>query len=86
MHPGTVTTPAMSRDTRSVPDLTCDNEECYSRYKALSTPSQTETAARVHGWRVWTSGGLSLILCPLCVGPRRRDPVPERLDGEQPLF
>jgi hypothetical protein len=68
-------------------DLTCSNDECYSRYQALETDSKTETAARAHGWRVWRSGGLDLVLCPLCVGWRvRRDPVPERLDGEQPLF
>lgn len=68
-------------------DLTCDNDECYSRYKALNTLSETETAARVHGWRVWRSEGLTLILCPLCIGYRvRRDRAPERLEGEQPLF
>lgn len=68
-------------------DLTCDNEECTSRYKALNTVSETDTAARAHGWRVWRHEDMTLILCPTCVGYRvRRDPVPERLEGEQPLF
>ena len=69
-------------------DLTCDNApECPNVYPGQDSRSKTETAARVHGWRVWTSGGLNLTLCPLCVGQRvRRDPAPERLEGEQSLF
>ena len=69
-------------------DLPCDNApDCPNVYPGQDTPSQTDTAARVHGWRIWTSGGLSLRLCPICVGQRtRRDKAPERLDGEQPLF
>lgn len=77
-------------------DLTCNNhQECGSVFLALDTVSETEAAARVHGWRVWrdivmfpgASEPMDLILCPRCVGQRaRRDPVPERLDGEQPLF
>lgn len=68
-------------------DLSCSNEECYSRFPAQDSDSKTETAARAHGWRVWRSGGLDLVLCPACIGYRvRRDPVPERLEGEQPLF
>lgn len=68
-------------------DLTCDNEDCTSVYTALSSQARTDDSARVHGWRVWRSEGLSLILCPKCIGFRvRRDPAPERLEGEQPLF
>jgi hypothetical protein len=69
-------------------DLTCNNsQECGSVFLALNTEAETDAAARVHGWRVWTYGTMNLVLCPKCVGQRtRRDPVPERLEGEQPLF
>lgn len=69
-------------------DLACNNApDCPNVYPGQGRMSQTETSARVHGWRVWTSGGLDLILCPACVGQRaRRDKAPGRLEGEQPLF
>jgi len=68
-------------------DLTCSNDECYSRYDGLSSQTRTDDSARVHGWRVWRSQGLDLILCPSCIGYRiRRDKAPERLEGEEPLF
>lgn len=69
-------------------DLPCNNvAECRNVFLALSTDGETETAARVHGWRVWRYGTMDLVLCPQCVGYRvRRDPAPERLDGEEPLF
>ena len=73
---------------RSDMNLTCDNvAECGSTYQALSSDSRTDDSARVHGWRVWRSDKIDLVLCPKCIGYRvRRDPIPERLDGEQPLF
>ena len=68
-------------------DLTCDNDDCHSTYQALNTQTRTDDSARVHGWRVWRSPELTLILCPSCIGFRfRRDPAPERLEGEEPLF
>jgi hypothetical protein len=69
-------------------DLLCNNvAECGNTYPALSSATRTDDSARVHGWRVWRSAGLNLILCPVCIGYRaRRDKAPERLEGEQPLF
>lgn len=69
-------------------DLTCDNyKECGGLILARDTQTVTESLARAQGWRVWRGNGLDLVLCPKCVGYRvRRDPVPDRLEGEEPLF
>lgn len=75
-------------------DLTCDNQtRCQTpSFLARATVHETETAARIHGWRIFhgpLEGGLVVnwTLCPACVGGGRpRIPKAERLDGEQPLF
>ena len=74
-------------------DLTCDNQkQCKTPpFLARSSLHETETAARIHGWRIFHGplhGGLVVnwTLCPACVGGRVRAQKTERLDGEQPLF
>lgn len=71
-------------------DLACDDLHCDAHYLARDTLQQTIAGARAAGWRVYygtlhSGEWVSWATCPYH-SQIKREPVPQVLEGQMPLF